>query len=406
MKNLTGRSPALIMLITICHWPAMQIQAQEQTHSFGSILAIALEKSPRLKEIHQKISLYKAESASQTLANPEISAELRPFSNKTIDAEEEYEVALTQTLKLSDFGARQRVAQIIKQLTKVESKMLLVQFENQLLLTYSKVWLLQEREAYLKKLNKESQTLLKNIISANSAGLIQNSAKLLLIAEQKRLAAEQNGINAEKKEAIADLIRQTGLDLSLVTVKPLDLKELPSNLLASDEIPLVNRIKIRTNLAIEQSYKAKLDSFPEFTPKIGFDRTADGDDRIIAGLTFTLPLFNNNKSERIKAEAEEKTQLAMNAYLQEGLLQNEIDLLLSSAKNSQTQATLLAQEVLPSLEEAYQSAQEELKAGQGSALQLWQILKEKDELHQRYLELWIQSLANRGELAILTGLTF
>jgi hypothetical protein len=96
----------------------------------------------------------------------------------------------------------------------------------------------------------------------------------------------------------------------------------------------------------------------------------------------------------------------MKKYVDDGVLQHEVTLLVSSARSSMAQAQSLRTDVLPTLEAAYTAAEHEVFAGQGSPLQLWQVLTEMRDLQQRYLELWTQALSYRTELSMLTGRSF
>jgi cobalt-zinc-cadmium efflux system outer membrane protein len=395
---------------TICsEAKAMPAESKESVRnvSYDSVLTQAFEHSPALKQIQSQLSSQKAEGLKlKTLENPEISVEVRPFSAHSSGAEQEHEVAISQPLKLSNFGSRQRVAELITESSDIESKILVIEFEQQILAAYSKVWALQTRKAYLSSLLDKTETILHKIKKASDAGLVPSSTSKLILAEQKRLKIEHAGIKSEELKALASLNRICGINIPNQNFIEVKLSELPAEIRASNEIPLVQKIRLMSRLSSEQSRLAELDSYPEFSPRIAFDHTADGDDRVILGISFPLPIFDRNQSEQLKAEAEKTSILAKQQYLENGSLQTELDLLLESSKSSLLQAQQLKSEVLPTMEEAYTAAEREVSSGQGTYLQLWQVLSEMRDTQQKYLELWVQSLSQRSELSILTGTSF
>jgi cobalt-zinc-cadmium efflux system outer membrane protein len=381
--------------------------ADNRTVTFDQVLADALEQSPTMKQIAQTRAAYRAQQKELSLFdNPQLSAEIRPYTAHPSGLDLEHEVSIAQPLRLSNFGARQHVARLIAETADIDTKLLLVQFEQELLLSYGRVWALQERAQFLSKLMKRADGLLAKVSTANTGGLLPVSTKQLILAEQKRLRVERSAILAEQDKALAVLIKKAGSNLSHTSVAAIALTALPSDIVMDDAIPLVQRVNAKSHLAIEQHRLARLDAFPQFTPRIAFDHTADGDDRILVGLTFPLPLFDRNQPEKIQAQAEEATQQAMKKYVDDGVLQHEVRLLTSSARSSMAQAQALHTDVLPTLESAYTAAEREVFAGQGSPLQLWQVLTEMRDLQQRYLELWTQALSYRTELSMLTGKSF
>jgi hypothetical protein len=381
--------------------------ADNRTLTFDQVLTMALDQSPTMKQIAQTRATYRAQQKELSLfENPQLSAEVRPYTAHPSGLDLEHEVSIAQPLRISNFGARQHVARLIAETADIETKLLLVQFEQQLLLSYGRVWALQERAQFLSKLMKRADSLLAKVSTASTGGLLPASTKQLILAEQKRLHVERSAIIAEQEKARAELIKSSGSSLTAASVAALTLGALPSDIIMDDSIPLVQRVNAKSLLAIEQHRLARLDAFPQFTPRIAFDHTADGDDRILVGLTFPLPLFDRNQPEKIQAQAEEATQQAMKKYVDDGVLQHEVRLLVSSARSSMAQAQSLRTDVLPTLEAAYTAAEHEVFAGQGSPLQLWQVLTEMRDLQQRYLELWTQALSYRTELSMLTGRSF
>ena len=67
------------------------------------------------------------------------------------------------------------------------------------------------------------------------------------------------------------------------------------------------------------------------------------------------------------------------------------------------EVSLYKKRVIPSMREALNAFESQVRGGQGSVFQLWQTLREYLEVQERYLELWTRNFSEYQELSILLG---
>ncbi|MCB0360940.1 MAG: TolC family protein, partial [Bdellovibrionales bacterium] len=319
-------------------------------------------------------------------------------------AETEYEVSVSQPLRLSSFGARSRVASLLEQVSSVEEKLALNELIQKLTLLYGKAWAMQEGHRLAQSAAERSAALHRKVRDAASKGVIPQSVEKLFLAESAKLKIAVSGLEADRKRAFAELLRASGVSLRGWTLERPTLREIDDRPLdAAEEIPLVKRLEMRRKIALEQHSLARLDSFPRFAPRIALEHTEEGDDRIIAGFSVALPFWDRNQSERIERSAALVQSRAEASYYAGGVFQEELSLLHDSYRASLIRAERFSKEVLPVLQSALSTAEDEFEKGQGSALQVWQVLRELADAQETYLETWVRALSEKVELAILLG---
>ena len=168
-------------------------------------------------------------------------------------------------------------------------------------------------------------------------------------------------------------------------------------------LPIVDAKRLRLKIATAQRELSRLDSFPKFAPRIAFEHTSDGADRVNVGFQIEIPLFDRNQAERIKSDADARASRSDISYVESGKLQDEVSLILEAVKASSEQAKKYKEKVIPALVAALSAAEREFKAGQGNPQQVFQNLIELSSAQDSYLELVLKALSERVELSIITG---
>lgn len=392
-----------LSLLFSYHLNFKDLHAESSEVTFEEIETLASSNSPLVMQLKLDSAERRGESLALGLrSNPELSAEIRPYVSEADGREVEYEVSLSQPLKLSNFGTRSKIAELMSQLSDIDAKLSLKKFSNQLLLSYAKVWALQERSQFLQQYSKRIKSISVKLNRAQQSGLISASSRKLLDSQLKKIVIEQEGLDGDILRARAELLEITGVLPQSAKFREPVLQSLPTKIsLEDDSVTLKKKILASAELAREQKALASLDAYPEFAPRVGYERTADGDDRINLGFSMDLPFSDKNQVGILKAETRSKAQDAELRYLTSGQLQAQFELLLESAKKIKNQATRTKTELIPILEDAYLSSEQEFNAGQSSLLQLWQILNELDSTQSHYLELWSKSVAAQVELSII-----
>ena len=117
------------------------------------------------------------------------------------------------------------------------------------------------------------------------------------------------GVRGDIRAGEAKLTSLTGV---AVGARSLTKPDMTSRLVADDVrakeraniIGASQRAALLTELASSQSRLAKKDAVPEFTPQRLMSRSDGGTTFVGAGLSFPLPIFNQNQSQIAQREAE------------------------------------------------------------------------------------------------------
>jgi hypothetical protein len=402
MKNRVTRIGWAILLVLFGWTP---IESLSESITFDDIARAALDRSPLVKEISADAMTAKAEAVElRTRANPELSGEIRPFVAGGEGADTEYEITLSQPLRLSSLTHRARVARLMERTATVEQKLQLHKFMQTVRLSYGKAWALQERRQFVAEASKRAEIFQHKAAEGLTKGVIPDSTVKLFSAEAAKLEAQQIGVGADEKRARAELVHMSGVSLKERTLAALLHAEISKTMLqTASDIPLKNRIELRRKVAYEQRALARLDSFPQFTPRVGFEHTESGDDRIVAGLSIELPFWNRNQVARMKTKSALESREVEASYYTDELFNEEKTLLFESLEASAAQAKRYTETILPALRNAFTAAVHEFDAGQANPLQIWQLHQELLDAQDEYLTLWIKTLSERVELSILLG---
>lgn len=402
-KNYASLS--LIFAAYLALWPSAAGAENSNSLTFESLLAKALSHSPQFAEQRAELEQIKTEAeALRRLQNPEASAEVRPFLKRESSGETEFEIGLSQPLRRSDFGARQQLAELLIRNSSIGSKTKQLAFAHEFFLLYAKLWAQQERLVYLSEQEHRLHALLRRTKELHASGVLPRSTLKLFEAELAALGAEQEGVFADNAKALAEMIRNTGPlpsnpKFSMPDLPPLpDIARLTAPGLAPEE-----QIALRAKIAQHQYELARLDTFPQLTPRIAVERNSDGDTLAIVGLSVQLPVFNQNQAEIAAARSAQQTANSYQQNLTSGSHGRTVTLLHQSCLAAERQAERQRTEVLPLYEEAYAAAEQEMFSGHSSATSLWQIVQQLEEAHRLSLEQWLNAVSLRTELALISG---
>lgn len=388
----------------LCLIPAAS-SAEHHRITYESALEQARARSPLIKQLEARRASEQAEAIRiASLPNPELSSEIRPYSGDSDGKDVEYEISISQTLKPSHFGTRGSIANLMRSVSDIDSKLELLEFSQSLFLAYCKLWSLQERQRYLEKLQRYVGELSAKISKSGQSGAIPASTQKLLESSRRKLSIERDGVAGDATRARAELLQRVGTLPESPLLEEPKLAPVPVKIDVRDAaLPLRRKLELRAQLAREQARGARLDAFPSFSPRIGFEHTDEGDNRINVGLTFDLPFFDRNQAaihEKAHAASARNADLI---YLNSGALEREIALLAASVAALRTQAERYRTELLPVLEQTYSAAEREVLSGQSSPIQLWQLVENLSETQQRALEIWVKAVSAQAELSVLTG---
>lgn len=405
MKKSVLLKSVFIVATALLHGTAIGAPITED-----DVLRETLATSASIRAIDAEISAKLGESiALRTLSNPELEGEIAKATHEAGDpGDNEYEISLSQPLRISQFGTRQLVSRLMDKAATDQQKFSVLELTESTRLSYAELWAYEEAMQRIKAATERGERYAKQILNGKERGLFAEGEVKLFEAEALRRKAELLSIEAIKVETQAKLIRLSGVDFSERTfVKPATIK-VPTKdtilaLAEKGELPIQARQRLQAELASKQFALARKDSLPAFAPRIAFQHTDDGDDRIVAGFSMELPFFDRNQGEKIQRQAALQSERVKSEYFLSDSFRSEILAAWKRAELKEKESLLIENQIIPSLKAALSSFETQLKAGQGVLLQLWESQRELADVERESLAVWFESRKAYSELRVLLG---
>ncbi|MFO0842255.1 MAG: TolC family protein [Gemmataceae bacterium] len=395
------------VIAVACAWTGLAA-AEDRAVSFHDVLRVALEKSPDVGKIAASQSGRMADATStEVKQNPLLDAEYGAPTNG-MHEKDEFGLKVAQPLRPSDFGARTRLAALIRDSATLERKVELLEFGQNLAVTYAKAWAVQERRGILEKARRLAEDIFAKLREGAAKGFLAEGDAAVFEGEVALLATDIVGAEADRKAAVAELIKVSGADLSGARLLPPPEARLPStaDVLAKargGELPAQRRAELAAKIATRQVELARLDSYPRFGPSVGYSRTDAGDRQVTFGFSVELPFFDRNQAGRMRALGEEQAARRLQEYATSGRLEEAAVLLFDAATALTTQRRKFEREVIPARERALRGFRKQFDAGQGTPFLVAQAQRELAESRLRALDLWSLERAALAQLSILLG---
>ncbi len=379
-----------------------------------AVIARALNDSPSVREITARIVHKRSVGIeAKTFGNPTLDAELRSaVSSENTGDSNEVAVSLSQPLRPSDFGARDRVNTLIQQAADTEEQLELLGFSQRIKLSFAKTWALSRRAKEIEKYLARAKKIEQAVNRASESGYISPGERAIFKAEALKAKYQLGAVLSDLKRARAELSKAAGFPVpELLTPPDLgpELAGVPGTeklLQNSQALPVRARARLAVKLAREQLKLADLDAYPKFAPRLVYERTNDAADFVGVGFSIELPIFNRNQASRGVQAAELEAAQSLERYFSGEDFATEI---LARRSGLEASMALLAgyeKEILPALREAVLAEEGLLSSGQGSMFRVWQSLRELSLVEAETVERMIGVIADRSELAILTGIDF
>jgi outer membrane protein TolC len=382
----------------------------DQPLSVETVLIYALANSPVVKDIDATLATRLADAVETRLhLNPQLSGGVGLPVQPAGDADRtQVGATLSQPLRVSDFGARQAVAELLTNAASVEQRLALLELSQNVSSSCAKIWILQEQRKFLQEQRARAETTRQQLERAKSRGAIGGAEIGLFSAEFKKLTAQLLGVDADLGREQAILLRNSTLNAAGKTLSSPE-KTLSAPLesilqgVRDRRLPIQARYELLHKIAAERAHLARQDAFPIISPQLTYQRTEDGGVFVGGGLQFDLPIFNRNQPDIARREGEAIAARARHEYYQGASFQQEIELMVESVHALRRQADTFENDIVPTLRSALKKYDEQFLAGTGTALTLWQTQRELSSAQQTTLELWMRFFVMRSELSILVG---
>lgn len=386
------------------------VSACQLSLSLDEFRAYALKESPLIAEIDRDYALQIARSFdAEIFSNPEVTVE-QTYTRMAIGGANDSQsyVSLGQPLKISQLGARQRFADLVRKAGDLEKKLKLLEFQQKLFAQYHSLLFLQEAQVALSEAAGLAADGLTQVKRAVAQGLLSEGDEALFEGEFFRLQAQVMGLSAQMDSLQRELSVVLGTTCKVTAAKGLEVSPLPElseiiTIASQSDISEAARLRALEEVAREQERVARLDQLPLITPRVIYQHTNDGGDFIGGGISLPLPLWNRNQGERTKTSAELSAVQRRQQFLQGGGLQGLLSTTRSAAAYSQQQASLYTTKVVPAFQRAYRAQERLYRQGKGTVLEVWQTLRAYTDAQEQALGLKAQALSERSKLVILVG---
>jgi outer membrane protein TolC len=324
------------------------------------------------------------------------------------DSDPQINAYLSQPIKLSNFGKRDRVASLIRRAGDVKKRAKLLELSQKLLLQYTALYSFQETDKILGAAEEMSAARVTALDKGVKEGLISEGAHSLFIGERFRLKAQREGLTASLEALRGEISTLIGSSCRVVASARPPSPPVPGlddlrKRAQESELSESSRVDLLEALASEQSALADLDAVPSLIPRFVYQHTNDGGDFVGAGVSIPLPLWNRNQAESTRADAEHRAIMAKKAFLHDGGLASTVTSLRLAASSSQRQVEIYRTKVVPSFELAFKAEERLYKEGKGSLLDLWQTFRAMNEARLNELTLQTEAIRHRAELSVLVG---
>lgn len=381
-----------------------------RTVTFEEFRALALQHSPLVAEIDSQYAQEVSRAYdTEVLRNPEVQIEQVYTRMKLGGADDpQTNASLSLPLRLSNFGAKARVAALLRKAGDAERQAKLLELSQKVLVQYSQLYMLQRSLEFIELAERRAGRHITQIKEGVAAGLLSDGERHIFEAEKYRLESQRAGIQASLAALHAEHSMSLGISCPLKATKPAAWSELPSeealiSKATASTLSEAARVELLMVLTAEQKKLASLDAFPEVSPRIVYQHTNDGGDFIGAGISIPLPLFNRNQGAINKASFEADVARRKRETLGNGGLEARIRALRIAAASSTEQARVMHSKVVPAFEKALASEEQLYREGKANVLGVWQTFRIFNDAQREALVVWQASLHTRVQLSLIVG---
>lgn len=345
----------------------------------------------------------------ESLTNPELQFE-KSYTGMKIGGANDPQInaSLAQPIRLSNFGSRAKVADLIRKAGDSTRKAQLLELNQRFVVQYYTLDALYRTRTILVDGQRRVGKMLAPLRQGVGKGLLSIGALKLFEGEQFRLEAQGIGLAAQISALQGEIGRELGLQCQVIPEYKEGGIEIPSeeDLISrakSSSLSESSRLDLLHTLAREQERLANLDAYPQIAPRIIYQHTNDGGDFVGAGFTVPLPFWNQNNGERTRAAAERAYVQRKKEYLDTGGLDSQIRSLRKATVSAREQHIMYISKVVPSFGAALDAQERLFAEGKVDVLQVLDTLKTYNQVRTDSLTLWLETISMRTHLSVLVG---
>jgi cobalt-zinc-cadmium efflux system outer membrane protein len=390
--------------------PSSSTSPCELNTSLEEFRAHALANSPLVADIDRDYAMQVAKAIDTKLwANPELSAEetwTRMYVGGANDPQSS--VTLSQPIKLSNFGKRDKVAELLRKAGDTQKNIKLLEFTQETTVNFVRLFSLQETVRILQLAENDAARKVAAVRKQVKEGLLSQGSESLFQGEKSRLEAQRLGAEASLSTLRSELAMSLGTTCAVTATHAPQLPKIPNaevllEKARSSRISEKARLEVLQELATEQLRLAELDVLPSVAPRVVYQHTNDGGDFVGAGITIPLPLFNRNQAEITRASAEREVAQRKSNLINAGGLELQVSSTYAAAVSSARQVEIYATQVETAFASALKAEERAYASGKGGVLDVWQTFRALNEAQLTGLSLRQQAAIARARLSILVG---
>lgn len=275
----------LAVLVTL---PCLAV-CEEQPLTVDEAVQNALNNSFAVREIEARYSSKRADSIeANVLSNPELDTELGvPTTWEEKRGKNEIGIGITQPFKFSQGALRDRLSSLIQESGSRERQREILGLVAKVKLAFARAWVVSERSRILNEVLPEARSLSQFVKKGLRDGAYGKGEEAVFRSEVAKTEAELTGILAESLNAFAELSQISGVSIEVRKIAgpvllPLTSTDSLETRLKNGEIKVQARTKLLLELSEADLAVAKRDRFPEFRPRLFYQKTNEGTD--IVGL--------------------------------------------------------------------------------------------------------------------------
>lgn len=386
--------------------------ADAQVVSEAHVLQAAMQYSPDFQAVVRDGAFEKADAGQAgRLDNPTV--ELNAVRTSTAGSNENsFELEVEQPFKLSQLtGQRARLSNALFEQAELRQQHGMLEAFWRTKMLYAQVWQYQEQAKLYADFQKRAADVARQVGKAVKDGQTPVSEGSLFTGDAAKLASDLENIKAQESDLRLQLSKVTGLTLTDVVLEKPGLPPLNTDIAylegqARENASLVRLLETDLLAAQRQRQAAVADSgAPEIAPRLIYGRNADAnEDTVGLGVVLTIPLWDQNQSERQKANAAQLYTQRQLDTLQTLPLSERLRRTLDTIDRLDRRVRILETEALPNYRKGFAQVQKSYRAGQADAVALWQIRERLFETEQEALKATLEAVAAHRILSLETGI--
>lgn len=386
--------------------------AGAQVVSEAYVLQAAMQYSPDFQAVVRDGTFEKADAGQAgRLDNPTV--ELNAVRTSTAGSDENsFDLEIEQPFKLSQLtGQRARLSNVLFEQAELRQQHGMLEAFWRTKMLYAQVWQYQEQAKLYADFQKRASDVARQVGKAVKDGQTPVSEGSLFTGDAAKLASDLENIKAQESDLRLQLSKLTGLTLADAVLEKPVLPRLNTDIAylegqARENASLVRLLETDLLAAQRQKQAALSDSgAPEIAPRFIYGRNSDAnEDTIGFGVVLTIPLWDQNQSERQKANAAQLYTQRQLDTLQTLPLSERLRRIVDTIERLDRRVRILETEALPNYRNGFAQVQKSYRAGQADAVALWQIRERLFETEQEALKATLEAVAAHRILSLETGI--